>query len=76
VDFCLNNLVYNAIPEELFRIHALPSTFWYVLQLQLIEDASRKTDALTEKVNFVEIREETNCACLADAKILSSGWFY
>lgn len=52
VDFCLNHLVYNLVPEELYQIHALPSTFWYIMQMELIKDASHKDDSLTEKVRF------------------------
>jgi|EndMetStandDraft_8_1072994.scaffolds.fasta_scaffold686653_1 hypothetical protein len=51
MDFCLNDLVFNRIPEDLYKVHALPSTFWYILQLQLLEDASKKEDSLTEKVH-------------------------
>jgi hypothetical protein len=50
VDFCLNHLIFNILPEDLYKIHALPSTFWYLMQVQLLEDTSCKTDSLPEKV--------------------------
>jgi len=50
MDFCLNDLVFNRIPEDLYKVHSLPSTFWYYLQVLLFEDAGYKEDSLTDKL--------------------------
>ncbi|KAI6184435.1 putative thiol protease ulp-4 [Aphelenchoides bicaudatus] len=50
MDFCLNDLIFNRVPEDLYKAHALPSTFWYIMQVHLLEDASHKNDSLPEKL--------------------------
>ncbi|KAI6226215.1 ULP-PROTEASE domain-containing protein [Aphelenchoides fujianensis] len=50
VDFCLNHFVFNVLPEDVYRIHALPSVFFYMMQMQLLEDAGNKADSLAEKL--------------------------
>ncbi|CAD5211356.1 unnamed protein product [Bursaphelenchus okinawaensis] len=50
VDFCLNHMVFNELPEDVYKIHTFPSTFFYYLQMQLFREGSSKDDAPAQRL--------------------------
>ncbi|CAD5215715.1 unnamed protein product [Bursaphelenchus xylophilus] len=50
VDFCLNHMVFNELPEDVYKIHTFPSTFFYYMQMQLFRDGSNKNDLPAQRL--------------------------
>ncbi|KAI6179349.1 putative thiol protease ulp-4 [Aphelenchoides besseyi] len=62
VDFCLNHFIFNVLPEDVYRIHAFPSIFFYMMQTQLLENVGNKTNSLGEKL----LRRYSRLSCFVE----------